>query len=423
MRLIKITVILSCLIIAINWFFAPLRSAAMSPCQATDQCQGMGGDPYALCSAITNQEVCQAHQCCGWINLPGVLVSNENEEPESESGPELIIPDVKINLPGLLFSDQNKIQTSSDGENTFFYIPWIGEYLAWLYNYSIGIIAILALIAIMVGGFYWLLAGGNASRVTEAKSWIGAAFSGLGLALGSYLILATINSSLVRISSIKIMGIKKIDIQYEIRNDNISVMNMQLGPGDYCGCFSVESLTYDASGFNSQKVCNLINSINSGSPYNSYCSLINDLCKSFNVDPSYVIAQWIAESSLGTAGASKKHNNPGNFTCARVSGRQTNSGNGYSSSYSCVLGSDGKHVWRSYSNLRDGLIGYFINKRESNYLSGNIRANIYRYAPPSDNNDTNGYISMIVKFINQNSNNKHPGDKTNNGSCPCPTTR
>lgn len=213
MRLIKITVILSCLIVAINWFFAPLQSAAMSPCQATDQCQGMGGDPYALCSAITNQEVCQAHQCCSWINLPGVLVSNENEEPESESGPELIIPDVKINLPGLLFSDQNKIQTSSDGEKTFFYVPWIGEYINWLYNYSIGIIALLAIIAIMIGGFYWLLAGGNASRVSEAKSWINAALSGLVLALSSYILLFTINSNLVSLPSIKMMLIKKIDIE------------------------------------------------------------------------------------------------------------------------------------------------------------------------------------------------------------------
>lgn len=337
--------------------------------------------------------------------------------------PQLTVPDIQINLPGLLFSDQNKIQTSSDGENTFFYIPWIGEYLSWLYKYSIGIIGVLSLIATMVGGFYWLLAEGNTGRVAEAKNWIIAAISGLSLALGSYLILVTINSSLVRFPAIKMLAVKKTDIQYEIRNENISNMNMSLGPGDFCGCISVESLTYSASGFNSQKVCDLINSTNSGSPYNGHCALINDLCRSFNIDPAYVIAQWVAESSLGTAGAAKTHNNPGNFTCGRVSGRKTNSGNGYSSSYSCVLGRDGTHVWRSYSNLRDGLIGYFINKRENNYLSGNIRPNIYRYAPPSDHNNTNGYISMIVKFINKNSSNKHPEDETTNGSCPCPTTK
>lgn len=127
-------------------------------------------------------------------------------------GPDIKIPELQINLPGLLFSDQNKIQTSSDGENISFYIPWIGEYLSWLYNYSVGMIAVLALLAIMIGGFNWLLAGGNASRVTEAKNWISAAIGGLSLALGSYLILVTLNSNLVRLSSIKMMVMKKIDI-------------------------------------------------------------------------------------------------------------------------------------------------------------------------------------------------------------------
>jgi hypothetical protein len=138
---------------------------------------------------------------------------------EDANQPVLKIPELQINLPGLLFSDQNKIQTSTVGDKTYFYIPWIGEYLAWLYNYSIGIIAVLALIAIMVGGFYWLLSGGNASRVTEAKNWISAAFSGLGLALGSYLILVTINSNLVKFSPIKIAYINRKDVEYEIHPD------------------------------------------------------------------------------------------------------------------------------------------------------------------------------------------------------------
>jgi hypothetical protein len=261
--------------------------------------------------------------------------------------------------------------------------------------------------------------------VTEAKNWISAAISGLGIALSSYLILVMINSNLVKLSSIKILDMKKIDIQYQIRNDNISNMNMNLGPGDYFGCFPVESLTYAASGFNSQKVCNLIREVNPSSPYNQYCNLINDLCRDFRVDPAYIIAQWVAESSLGTAGAGKLHNNPGNFTCsAFAAGMFPSYANGYTSEYACVWGSDKKHVWRHYNNLEAGLIGYFIGKANSSYLSGNIRPNIYRYAPPSDNNNTNGYISALVKFINKHSANKHPNDiLTASSSCPCPTTK
>ncbi len=182
--------------------------------------------------------------------------------------PVLKIPELQINLPGLLFSDQNKIQSSTDGQKTFFYIPWIGEYLAWLYNYSIGIIAILALIAIMVGGFYWLLAGGNASRVTEAKNWINAAFSGLGLALGSYLILVTINSNLVRFPAIKLAMMDKIDIDIPVLSGGSeSSANRSGAPlGCYGDCVSEANLRPINSGvpglacYGTQSSCRVENS-------------------------------------------------------------------------------------------------------------------------------------------------------------------
>jgi hypothetical protein len=386
----------------------------------------MGLDPNTICNPINDEMACKANTCCRWLGLPAILVNNAtqsttetNQEQESK-GPKLIIPELQIKLPGLVFSDQNKIQTTTDGDQTFFYIPWIGEYIQWLYNYSIGIISLLALLAIMIGGFYWIMAGGSASRVSEAKSWISAAISGLALALTSYLLLFTINSNLVRLPSIKISAIKKVELQYNIRNDNISEMNKILGPGDYCGCILVEDLTYEASGFNEAKIENLLRTTNVNSPYIAYSGLVDNLCRSFNIDPVYVIAQWRAESSLGTKGAAKKHNNPGNFTCNKASNKPTsNSANGYTVSYTCVKGSDG-HYWRHYKNLNDGLIGYFINKKTNNYFSGYIRPNIYRYAPPSDHNDTNGYISNIVKFVNKYSNNKHPEDKyTDINTCSC----
>lgn len=213
----KLTGLISTIIIT-YCLLIPLKSSAFfSNCRATDHCQGMGGNPEEICSGLTTQAACQANQCCGWIGSS----ESTNNENNKTAGPSLIIPELKINLPGLLFSDQNKIQSSTDGEKTFFYVPWIGEYINWLYNYSIGIIALLAIIAIMIGGFYWLLAGGNASRVSEAKSWINAALSGLILALSSYVLLFTINSNLVSLPSIKMFYILKgdIDINYDIPTD------------------------------------------------------------------------------------------------------------------------------------------------------------------------------------------------------------
>ncbi|HNQ45116.1 MAG TPA: hypothetical protein PKI58_02100, partial [bacterium] len=111
------------------------------------------------------------------MHPPTSLMPTDNSI-ESTNTPKLKIPELQITLPGLVFSDQNKIQSITEGDKTFFYVPWIGEYIKWLYNYSIGIIGLLALLAIMIGGLYWIMAGGNASRVSEAKSWISAAISG-----------------------------------------------------------------------------------------------------------------------------------------------------------------------------------------------------------------------------------------------------
>ena len=80
----------------------------------------------------------------------------------------------------------------------------IGKYIRAIYNYAIGIVGILAAVVMMVGGVMWITAGGNAERVGNAKSWIGASLSGLVLALCSYIILNTVNPDLVIFQSRKI---------------------------------------------------------------------------------------------------------------------------------------------------------------------------------------------------------------------------
>src|SRR3989338_8098402 len=61
----------------------------------------------------------------------------------------------------------------------------------------------------MIGGVLWIVAGGNATRVGEAKAWIGAALTGLVLALTSYLILNTVNPALVNFKTTNIPGVEK----------------------------------------------------------------------------------------------------------------------------------------------------------------------------------------------------------------------
>lgn len=79
---------------------------------------------------------------------------------------------------------------------------WIADYIEAVYKYLIGIVGILATVVMMIGGVIWITAGGNASRIGEAKAWIGGALMGLVLALASYTILYQINDETVKIKPI-----------------------------------------------------------------------------------------------------------------------------------------------------------------------------------------------------------------------------
>ncbi len=75
-----------------------------------------------------------------------------------------------------------------------------GEYVKTFFIFGLGLVGIVALFGIIFGGVQYLLSAGNAALKTYGRQWITAALSGLVLLLCSYLILATINPSLVNLS-------------------------------------------------------------------------------------------------------------------------------------------------------------------------------------------------------------------------------
>ena len=87
----------------------------------------------------------------------------------------------------------------------------IAKYIRVVYKYAIGIVGILAAVVLMIGGVIWIVAGGNATMVGEAKAWIGASLTGLILALASYLILATVNPALVDLKTTEITKVEVIN--------------------------------------------------------------------------------------------------------------------------------------------------------------------------------------------------------------------
>jgi hypothetical protein len=114
------------------------------------------------------------------------------------------MPVLQIPIPNLTFS---KPVCDQSGNTTICNVNWIGEYIAGIYKYAIGVVGILAAIVLMIGGVLWVVAGGSATMIGEAKAWIGASLTGLVIALCSYLILYQVNPALV---SFNALGVSQI---------------------------------------------------------------------------------------------------------------------------------------------------------------------------------------------------------------------
>lgn len=87
----------------------------------------------------------------------------------------------------------------------------IAQYIAAVYNWAIGVAVTLSMVMVVVGGFQYLVARGNASAIGAAKSRITNAIVGLVLALGSYTILNTINPQLVQLRNLTIPPIQRAE--------------------------------------------------------------------------------------------------------------------------------------------------------------------------------------------------------------------
>lgn len=73
----------------------------------------------------------------------------------------------------------------------------IATYIPNLFNYGLGLLATMTVLAIIFAGFQWATAAGNASAVGNAKEIIISAFAALFVALGSYTLLQTISPNLL----------------------------------------------------------------------------------------------------------------------------------------------------------------------------------------------------------------------------------
>lgn len=131
---------------------------------------------------------------------------------------QLIEPTLSVPIPNLRFSE-TKVINSSSGDFEDVRIPWIANYIQGVYDYAIGIAAVLAAAMMMIGGFQYLVAGGDSGKVSEAKKRITDALVGLVLALGAYVILTTVSGNLVNLPDIRLQMLERIPYVVEEGGD------------------------------------------------------------------------------------------------------------------------------------------------------------------------------------------------------------
>lgn len=121
------------------------------------------------------------------------------------------IPQPRITIPGMqTLTEPTNCTTDSSG-NKQCSTTWIAQYVSSIYNYAVAVVGILAVMVMMFGGVRWIVSGGNASAVTDAKAWIASSLTGLILILSSYIILRTINPSLVVYDAFKLTEVEQLE--------------------------------------------------------------------------------------------------------------------------------------------------------------------------------------------------------------------
>lgn len=188
-------------------------------CRPDESGAGMCGAEAGV-TCVTNDDCERVHGLPGFECRGGIC-----EPPTTPTAPaapatpyvyEVVQPKLEIALPTLLGGFTKILSPTGEVGDRYLILPWIGEYIAAMYKYAIGIVGILSGIMIVVAGLIWLTAGGSAERVTTAKSYIEGALVGLVIALTSYVLLYAINPKLTEFESLKVKFIERIEFYTQL---------------------------------------------------------------------------------------------------------------------------------------------------------------------------------------------------------------
>ncbi len=181
------------LLIITSLFILPLGINAQTnvgqPCQNNYECFGQG----VFCDPSTNL-------CAIDIQVYAKIQKLAEEQKIKDNNSDNIKYTPQIGIPN---SDFDKTIEFTERD-----ISYIGKYIKAIYDYGLGIAGILAAIVVMIGGYLWVTSGGSPTIIARSKGIIAGGVIGLIILFCSWIILNTINPSLV---NFKIPGISDIN--------------------------------------------------------------------------------------------------------------------------------------------------------------------------------------------------------------------
>src|SRR3990167_4102187 len=109
----------------------------------------------------------------------GLLFAKPIFAQTSTSAPKLLTPTLQVDIPGVKFSE-GKV------EGKVLKVNYLGDYIAGVYKYLIGISTTIAIVMLMIGGLQWSLGASSQENISKAKNRINNALIGLVLLLSVY---------------------------------------------------------------------------------------------------------------------------------------------------------------------------------------------------------------------------------------------
>lgn len=167
-----------------------------------------------LTQAADNQR-CGGKATVVYRNGEAIGPSDSTNATSQQSGeipdPKVFDPQLGVTIPGLTLSSAQEILDNLEDteQGVYLNIPFLGEYIAAIYRFSVAAGSVIAIVMIMVAGLQWTISRGDSAAIGSAQKRIAGAFMGLFLLLGSYTILYVINPELLNIRSLKVLYVAR----------------------------------------------------------------------------------------------------------------------------------------------------------------------------------------------------------------------